>query len=144
MKTEVSRFLINMSIRSLTAYKNYCYVQENRYECYINSLTKNLPHRISTMTFKVNILSALLFVCLIGCIHSARIKRDDADASTIPSEPATSEALPPSSSSTTKSPLDVSAIFDNFGQIFPANNSPNWMQGASAWFNNLPNWFGGQ
>ncbi|XP_022834079.1 uncharacterized protein LOC111361883 [Spodoptera litura] len=96
------------------------------------------------MTFKVNILSALLFVCLIGFIHSARIKRDDADASTVPSEPATSETIPPSSSSTTKSPLDVSAIFDNFGQIFPANNSPNWMQGASAWFNNLPNWFGGQ
>ncbi|XP_050550722.1 uncharacterized protein LOC118266093 isoform X2 [Spodoptera frugiperda] len=92
---------------------------------------------------QVNILSTFLFVCLVGSIHSARIKRDDDDASTTPSDPATSETPPPSSSST-KSPLDVSAIFDNFGQIFPANNSPNWMQGASAWFNNLPNWFGGQ
>ncbi|KAF9424881.1 hypothetical protein HW555_000182 [Spodoptera exigua] len=97
------------------------------------------------MSFKVNRLSAFFFVCLIGSIHSARIKRDDGDESTAPSEPATSESPQPGSSSSTRSPLDVSSIFENLGQIFPGNNnSPNWIQDASAWFNNWPNWFGGQ
>lgn len=90
----------------------------------------------------MNFLTTLLFICLIGSIHSAsfRMKREDGDETTS-EQPATDSITTTEATSeptTTKGPFDIT----NWGQFFPVSNSDNWVSSATGWFNNVPSWFG--